>query len=334
MNFENEGVPTSAKRILGAALFGLLLSALLVFSANDTIPRLMVLSSGSDLTTARSQFETMGLLRLGSFIIAVATGAFFAGFLSRGKGIIAGLFANSLNIGLFWFIMYGEFSGSRLVDAPFGIFAPKVELIVVVCLAALVAAIAGHAGAQAYTSEADLDQQQGPATMFGIRWWHYFWIFPVVYFAFVESLIIVAYAWVNVMWKDTSYAWHPSLWFSLSAWFFLVLGFALAYAATLVAFGGLVRFHQTMEHGSEFHGWGKIGKILLYGVGAPALSYPLAALASDAAHAMPTPARGDWKLAVGLTGVFFVIGIIGSVAPWLRRRLGRDSTESKSTAER
>ena len=324
---EDIGVRTSKWRILCAGLFGLLLAAFLVAAANSTIPRLMVISSNTDLAATRSEYETMGLLRFLIFIFSCAIGSGVAGFLSRRNGVVAGLIANSFNIGLFSFLAYGAIYGVPLLTPPFGMFDTKVEVIAVLCIVVVVAAIGGIAGELVYTPELDLDQLSERATIFGIRWWHYFWIFPIVYLAFVESLIVVVYAWVNVIWKDTSYAWHPSLWLSISAWFFLVLSIVLAHAATVVTIGGLSRFHQTMWYESRYHGWGKFGRVLLYGVGAPALSYPLAALASDAARAMPTPAHGDWKVAVGLVALFFLIAVVGSAASWWHKQSSRRRLE-------
>jgi hypothetical protein len=320
---ENIAIRTSKRRILCAGLFGLLLAAFLVAAANSTIPRLIATSSNTDLAVARSEYETMGLIRFFIFIFSCAIGSGVAGFLSRRNGVVAGLAASSFNIGLFSFLTYGAISGVPLLTAPFGMFDTKVEVIAVLCIVVVVAAIGGIAGELVCTPELDLDQQTEFVTIFGIRWWHYFWIFPIVYLAFVESLIVVVYAWVNVIWKDISYAWHPSLWLSFSAWLFLVLSIVLAHVATVVTVGGLARFHQTMRYESRYHGWGKLGRVLLYGVGAPALSYPLAALASDAARAMPTPAQGDWKVAVGLVALFFLIAAVVSAASWWQKQSSR-----------
>jgi hypothetical protein len=65
----------------------------------------------------------------------------------------------------------------------------------------------------------------------------------------------------------------------------------------------------------EFKGWRKAGRVLLYGVGAPTLSYTVGALGADVAHAMPKPAEGDWKVAVAImAGMFAISGIVSTIA--------------------
>jgi hypothetical protein len=60
-------------------------------------------------------------------------------------------------------------------------------------------------------------------------------------------------------------------------------------------------------------GWKKFGLVVLYGVGAPALSYTMAALGADVAHVMPKPVNGDWKIAVGIAAAIVVVSTISSV---------------------
>ena len=142
---------------------------------------------------------------------------------------------------------------------------------------------------------------------------------PFIYLAFLASLIIIVYAAATTYLADLSFAWHPSLWFNVAWWLFFPLAPVLVYGAASLTFRGFVRFHEVMQcRQTTTRGWGKVGRVLLYGVGAPTLSYTVAAIGADIAHAMPKPVQGDWKVAVGLMALFLFISLLGWVSSWLR----------------
>ena len=84
--------------------------------------------------------------------------------------------------------------------------------------------------------------------------------------------------------------------------------------ASFRRFFGVMQYRQ-----SAIKGWRKVGRVLLYGVCAPALSYTIAALGADVAHAIPKPVEGDWKIAVGIAGTIIAIAVLSSAISKLRR---------------
>src|SRR5579863_3601181 len=132
---------------------------------------------------------------------------------------------------------------------------------------------------------------------------------PFIYLAFLASVLMVVYAGITVLLADLSFAWHPSLWFNFAWNWGFPLGSLLVWLATWITGVSLVRFYAVMQYGqANFRRWGKVGRVLLYGVGAPALSYTIAALGADVARAMPKPVEGDWKIAVGIMAAIMAIG--------------------------
>ena len=130
---------------------------------------------------------------------------------------------------------------------------------------------------------------------------------------------MIVYAWMTVLWADVSFAWHPSLWFG-SSWQWIV-GPLLVWLAAWMTGASFRRFFGVMQYRqSAIKGWRKVGRVLLYGVCAPALSYTIAALGgADVAHAIPKPVEGDWKIAVGIAGTIIAIAVLSSAISKLRR---------------
>jgi len=309
-------------RILGAGLFGIVLTAFVTKAAGDTIPRVVTLLTGTSEDAAKANYENgHSWLSLIVMLVTVLVAGFLAGTLSKRHGVIAGLLGNALSLGPLTFILYQMFLHGVLIDAPIGISSAKVEFTVLTLALFVMSVLSGLIGEAFYEAGSDKDDQARAVTVFGIRWWHLLWIFPVIYFPYLCTIIIVLSAWVYTLLKDVSYAWHPSLWFSLSAWFWLFVGlFAAAFAVVLVA-QGLLRFQETLRLGSPFVFSHKLGRVILYGIGAPALAYFCAQFSIVAARSMPTPAHGDWKIAVGGTLLLILLGLIGSAyEAWNTRR--------------
>jgi hypothetical protein len=130
----------------------------------------------------------------------------------------------------------------------------------------------------------------------------------------LASAIIIVYAGVAVLLADLSFAWHPSLWFNFAWNWAFPLSAIFVWLAILITGTSFVRFYEVMQQRqTNFKGWKKFGRVVLYGVGAPALSYTIAALGADVAHVMPKPVEGDWKIAVGIAAAIVVVGGVSSV---------------------
>ncbi len=193
-------------------------------------------------------------------------------------------------------------------------------------LFALAAFAGGFLGHKLYAPRIDLDLGQAKTTVFGVRWAHYFWILPIIYLAFLASGIIIAYAGVAVLLADLSFAWHPSLWLNFAWNWAFPLGAIFVWLAIWITSSSFIRFYDVMQYGrANPKGWKKVALVFLYGVGAPALSYTMAAIGADVAHAMPRPAEGDWKIAIGIGAIIVVIAAISSaisrITPKARARL-------------
>jgi hypothetical protein len=310
---------TSWKRVIGASLFGFMSASYIQLAAVETVPRLMM-TQGTDMESAEAYFESSGLIRSEVFFAAALVAALAAGFLARQRGMLAGVLTICPYI---WLLGYTMFTGlpeevNPLVAdlLPNTTYKPGAVLQFVFLL--LASLLGGHIGQRFYSPDVDPDLAQAKLTILGVRWPHYLWIFPFVFLAFFCSIIAIIFSAVKVFTADVSFIWHASLWFNVFWWIFLVVGTPLVGAAANITAVGFIRFYEVMQYGqTRFKGWRKAGRILLYGVAAPALSYAIAALAAIVAHSMPRPSQGDWKIELGLAT--FVAIITATI--WIHSRI-------------
>jgi hypothetical protein len=312
---------SSHQRVLGGALFGLLCSGYAQNAADRTIPTIMSMVQRIDLETAYTDYQGSPLYRTSVLLTATFLGATAAGFLARRKGILAGILSGSPYILLAAYILLVSIAPQysnywwRLPLADDLVGEPSVQFLALLrlVLLTLAASTGGFLGHRLYAPRMDLDLGQDRVTIFGVRWAHYFWILPIIYLAFLASAIIIAYAGAAVLLADLSFAWHPSLWFNFAWNWAFPLGAFLVWLAIWITCASFLRFYEVMQHGqANSRGWKKVGLVFLYGVGAPALSYTMAAIGADVAHAMPRPAKGDWKIAAGIAAIIVVVAAISS----------------------
>jgi hypothetical protein len=314
--------PLEAKqRVIGAAFFGFLVGGYAQNAADQTLPVIMGMVQKIDLEAAKTIYNDSSLYHTSVLIVANFLGAAVAGFLARRKGILAGVLSISLYILVGAYILIVSIgpqysvllSRLPLADDLAGDSSVQFQILLRLVLFSIAASLGGFIGHRLYAPEIDLDLGQPRVTIFGIRWLHYFWILPFIYLAFLASVLMIVYAGITVLWADLSFAWHPSLWFDFAWNWGFPVGPFLVWIATWITGASFVRFYEVMQHRqAEFRGWKKVGRVLLYGVGAPALSYTVAVLGADVARAMPKPAEGDWKIAVGIVAVILAIGAIAS----------------------
>jgi len=327
------GSNTEAKpRITGAAFFGFLVGAYLQNAAEQSVPVIMSIVQKIDLQAARTIYDESSVYRTSVLIIGSLLGATVAGFLARKKAIFAGLLSSLPYILVAVYILLvslGPQYSAVFARLPFaedlaGDTSLQHQAILRLVLFGLAGSLGGLVGHRLYAPEIDVDLGQVRVTIFGIRWAHYFWILPFIYLAFLASVLMIVYAAVTILFADFFFAWHPSLWFD-SAWNWgFPVGPFLAWLAIWITGVSFIRFYKIMQYRqAEFKGWKKVRRILLYGVGAPALSYTVAALAADVALAMPKPVEGDWKIAVGISAVILGIVAIISLIAKIRERVSR-----------
>ncbi|MGD0324894.1 MAG: hypothetical protein ABSD45_14275 [Terriglobia bacterium] len=330
MDLADLGRLPSKKRIAGASLFGLLSAMYILNAAEETIPRILGMAQKVDLRSAQNLYDSSDVLRSVVFFVTAFMGAATAGFLSRRRGVLAGILSNSIYLAIFGYLFVHPAALEPTPRPAFGLASHlplpgsvQGQMALRLILLVLVAAAGGLIGQSFYSSEVDLDVGQDKLTVFGVRWAHYFWIIPLIYLVYLESAIIIAYAVVVVFLSDFSFAWHPSLWISPTWWiWWLVFPVApgLVYLAIWISAVGFVRFFAIMQRQqTKTQGWKKVGLVLLYGIGAPSLSYTVAALGADAAHAMPKPAEGDWKIALAVVVVIVTLSLLSKAWRWLTR---------------
>jgi hypothetical protein len=285
-----------------------------------------------DLEAAKTIYNDSSLYHTSVLMCASFLGAAVAGFLARRKGILAGLLSSSLYILVAAYILLvsvapqysAMFSRLPLADDFAGDTSVQFQIVLRLVLFALVASLGGFIGHKLYAREIDLDLGQDKVTVFGVRWPHYFWILPFIYLAFLAAVLMIVYAGITVLWADLSFAWHPSLWFD-SAWNWgFPLGPFLVWIAIWITAVSFIRFYEVMQYRQVvLTRWKKVGRVFLFGVGAPALSYAVAVLGAYVARAMPKPAEGDWKVAVGIMAAIFAIGATASTISHIRSKRPR-----------
>lgn len=322
---------TSWKRILSGAAFGLLSAAYIGNAADQTVPVMLHMAEGLSLDAARFRYESSLLFRGLVLVATVFFGAAAAGFLARRKGILSGCISGSPYILICAYLLLPHSAGTHahtLEDVRnSGQLQPHERLYLTVMLILLSAAavVAGLVGERFYSPERDRDLESGKITLFGVRWFHYLWIIPLIYRFFFASVILTVYAGISAYLADLSYAVHPSLWLSLSSWFALEVAPVVIWVSGVVTVGGFAKFYEAMQYQqTKWRGWGKVGRVVLFGLGAPALSYSIAIVGVGIVHMMPKPVPGDWKVAVILAGIVLVIWIVASIRGWLKARSGSD----------
>lgn len=321
-NMSTQTLPRKVRqRLTGAAFFGFLVGGYAQNAAAQTLPAIIGMIQDTNLEAAKTIYNDSSLYRTSVLIVSTLLGAAVAGFLARRKGMLAGILSSSPYILVAAYILLvslGPQYSAMFSRLPFaedlaGDTSIESQILLRLILFALAASLGGFIGQKLYAPEIDLDLGQAKVTIFGVRWAHYFWILPFIYLAFLASVLMIVYAGMTVILADLSFAWHPSLWFNFAWNWGFPVGPFLVWLAMWMTGVSLVRFYGVMQSGkADFGRWKKAGLVLLYGVGAPALSYTIAALGADVARAMPKPVEGDWKIAVGIMAAIMAIGAITS----------------------
>jgi len=313
----------SKKRIIGAAFFGFIVGYYLNSAFEYTLPRIFSIVKKVSIEEGYMIYADSVILSLILSILAIFFAGMVAGFLARQKGILIGLLANSISIILFGgvfilAIFWGE-------DVFIGHISAQLYAFIGFSLAILASIFGGYFGQKFYSPENDLDLRQTKLTVFGIRWFHYFWILPFIIYSFLATFIIAVYAGVLVALADLYFVIHPSLWLKISWWGFLFFMPVLGMIAIYILGFAFVRFWELMQYRqTKSKGWGRFGKILLYGIGAPILASVIAYFVANVAHNMPKPATGDWKIGLCLLGIIPTITLVVYIFSWIKNRFSKN----------
>lgn len=313
----------SKKRIIGAAFFGFIVGYYLNSAFEYTLPRIFSIVKKVSIEEGYMIYVDSVILSLILSTLAIFFAGMVAGFLARGKGILVGLLANSISIILFGgaFIL-AIFWGK---DVFIGQISVQLYAFIGLSLAVLASIFGGYFGQKYYSPEKDLDFGQDKLTVFGIRWFHYFWILPFIIYSFLATFIIVIYAGILVTLADLYFAIHPSLWLKVSWWAFVLFMPMLGMTAIYILWFAFVRFWELMQYKqTKSKGWGRFGKVLLYGIGAPILASVIAYFVANVAHNMPKPVVGDWKIGIGLILIIPTIALIVYIFSRIKDKFSRN----------
>ncbi|MBI3666358.1 MAG: hypothetical protein HY236_09060 [Acidobacteria bacterium] len=312
--------PFSVKRLLGAALFGCLITSYGAKACEFTVPTIISIIENIDKEAATDQYQSSAWFACAALGFGALLGSGVAAFLARRYVMVAGLLAN-LPFVLLFLKKLGVAIAER-DDSLYGSLSFQLYSFLQVSVALLASGVGAMIGQKLYSRQWDPDLSSDKVTIFGVRWGHYFWILPVVVYPYLSSLIMAVYAGVLTLLADYYVAFHPSLWFSLSWMANAMLNPLAVYFAFWLVFRGFGGFLAMMRYGqSAVRGVGKFGRVLLYGIVLPSLSFGVAAVSASITHSLPKPTPGDWKIGLGLTAALITISLAVQAWSWIRERM-------------
>lgn len=310
----------SKKRILGVAFFSFIVGSFFNKAVDFTLPEIIATIKGIDKYDAFKIYDASFLPEIFLTFLATFIAALTASFLIRKKQLLTAFIANSLYLlaylaGLVIFIIYKT-------DFWAGNISVQLYLFILVGLTILGTLSGAFLGKKYYSEDLDLDLNNSKLTLFGIRWFHYFWILPIIIYPFLSSLLIALYLSLITLIADFYFGIHPSLWFNIIWWIYSILSPIIVMLVFWMIYVGFSRFWSLMQYNQNLSkGWKKILKVLLYGLIMPAISYSLAAIGASIIHNMPKPAFKDWKIGLILLLVIPSLGFISWVYQTTKDRI-------------
>lgn len=319
-NIIHNEIRTSTKRVAGAGLFGIILGGYLNKALLFTIPAILSMVQKVDMQVAQTNFKSSVVLVLIVQILVSFFAAVIAAFIARRKGIVVGLLANSTFIlSLAGFLIFAISEGS---DELVGHISLQLYTFIAFLFTVFAGVFGGFLGQRFYSPDKDLDLGSDKLTVFGIRWAHYFWVLPFIIYPYLASIIMIIYAGALSFLVNFYFGIHPSLWLNVAWWIYFFIIPMGVFFAVWITFRGLIRFYEVMRYKQTWSsGWKKFGLVLLYGIGAPILSYTIAAFGADITHNMPRPTSGDWKIGLILVLIIPTIAILISIFSWIKKRV-------------
>ncbi len=304
----------SWKRLIGAALLGFLFGGH-IFNAFEYARNEMYkgINISDDI-----------LLNIDTFVgvimwsIVIFSAAFVAGIFARKKGILAALIANFVYIISFAAIFI--FSSFQYQARSFGIFTPQILLLFFLGSIVLLTLLGGYLGEFFYSPNRDLDINNDRFTVFGIRWFHYFWL-GLVIMPTLTSLVVSAYAIVLAILATFYHIVRPSLWLNFIWGDYLMWIPSVAIMSVVVLWYGFLHFWEIMCYKkNEMKWWARVALAIFYGIGAPILSWLLAFWAIEGTYSLPKPHPNDWIISLVVIFIGTSIYIFSKVNEFRKSR--------------
>jgi hypothetical protein len=311
---------TSTRRVVGAGIFAFFVSLFAYKACDYTIPIILSSIKGVEVEAARETYESWFILNLLVAAAASVLCGFVAGFLARKHFVAVALASNSILIGAMAWMLYSTISQGT-VSLVSGV---SVQLYTFVLLMVFIAGAAGGGvlAQRTYDPAYDLDLGNSKATVFGIRWPHFFWILPIVGYQGLATAVMILYAGVLSFLADFYLAFHPSLWFDFAWLAYCFIGPCLVYGAGHLLLKGVANFALLMQFQQhQVSGGKRFWKVIWYGILFPMFAFALARIAAAIAHNLPKPSAGDWKIGIALMALPLLIGLGVSAWGWIRDRL-------------
>jgi hypothetical protein len=323
-----EEIPFSVKRLFVAALFGALIAGYAMNASDETMLRIVSMVQGTDEASAAHQYASSSVFPFLTFAFGAALGSGVAAFLARRRAVLAGLLAGSpfaLTLLTFSVLSVVRGAGKPVSNISYQLY--EFLLSATVVLASVAGALMGQ---QNYSPALDRDLSQTKVTIFGVSWGHYFWIFPLVLYPYLDSLVMAIYAGVLAFLSSFYVAVHPSLWFSFGWDASFALNPMAVYGSFWLLLQGSERFLDVMgRRPGSVRKLTKFWNVILYGLLAPGLAFAVSAISANFTHALPKPTPGDWKIGLAISGGFAVLSLGERALAWIVKRMRARSGESR-----
>lgn len=312
-------IKISKKRIIGVAFFAAFLGLILGDCIESVIAYVIPEISSMFQKIINSDTVSLNLI-IRALSIFFAT--FIAGFLSKKKGVFAGLLTSLFYcffllviIPVSIFFTSGAFK--LLIDPQFYNAIQHIFFNYLLIFTFPIGVLGGFLGEKCYSPDIDLDLAKDKITIFGIQWFHYFWILPFIFWIYVAAFIIIGCLCILAFSGGLYFIIHPSLWLS-TTWksYFYVISMVVSFALGLVTVIGLVHFFKLMQYKQTglSEKWRKFGQILLYGIAIPGLSYFIATICVRMSlQIYQNLSLGIWIIALSFISIPIVVIIVSRI---------------------
>lgn len=312
-------------RILGAALFGFLLGSFIRLVVNFTTPNILTKINNISMKDAQILASSLFLSNIITGALIVFATSAIAGFLAKRKGVLVGLLSNILPIG-FWVLAFAYALILRADPIQLLFSLPFLQFLVII----LSSIFGGLYGVRFYSRDRDLDLDKHSFTIFGVCWYHYLWITPVVFYPFVSATIAIIYSWLYTFSTDLYFLINLGLWTNIAWWFYFFINPLIILTSGVAIVIAFRKFWQIMQCQQTYYTkWEKVGKVLLYGMVTPIIIKLIATFTINSTKNMFEPVVNDWKVEWFYILIIPVSGLIIKAGWWSKNKITSNQIKSK-----